>query len=195
MDGVNDVPDPARITEDLRSGEPSRVAAGLAALDHAERFRRFVPVPPPAVEVLAPFGVDAPEQVVLDFIHVWQHYPLFDPAPDPVEIRHTVVEAALRHGGEQPVFQVALGLRVDDHPPGAVRDVMRYVHDRELDPTERVRAQQLISHLLDGDTTREAAVEGLAFMALLDRHTELVDALVPQLEPAERARVDEARAE
>src|SRR4051794_16034182 len=133
---ANDRPDPKKITDDLRSGEPQRIAAGLAALDRAERRRHFVELPAPDLDSLAAFGTNLPEQVLTHFISTWQHYPSLVPVPDPGEIRHTLIEAVLRHGGEQPIFQVSLGLRTDDSPADAVRDVMRYLHDRDLDPTE-----------------------------------------------------------
>jgi len=190
----HEAPDPRRIAADLGSGQPERIAAGLASLDLADRFRRFVPVPPPDLESLTAFGDSVPEETLTRFLNVWQNYPLFEPAPDPSEIHRTLVEAVLRYAGEQPIFQVALALRTDDIAPYAVRDVMRYLKDRDFSTSAELdRADQLLTHLLDSENTHGAVVEGLAFLALVGRHPELVERLLPQLNSGERARIQQAQ--
>jgi hypothetical protein len=191
---TENVPDPQRITDNLQSGEPARIAAGLAELDRAERRLQFVPVPPPDLDSLGAFGRGVPEETLLQFLNVWQNYPRFEPAPDPSEIRRTLVEAVLRHGGEQPIAQVGLNVRTDHFPPYAVRDTIKYLMDRDFSsPEEERRAQMLLTHLLDDATTHDATADGLASLALLDRHPGLVASLLPLLDENEKERIRAAQ--
>jgi hypothetical protein len=181
------------IAADLGSGDPARVAAALAELDLAWSQRRFAPVPAPEVRHLDAFAGMVPEETLIHFISALQHYPAFDPHPDPTEIRHRLVEAILRYGPGQPVFEVAMALRVDDSPDAAVRDVMSYLDERDLTTaSEEVAASQLVEHLLDGKSTRDSTVEALVRWALFDRFPPVVDQLLPQLGPDERERIAEA---
>jgi hypothetical protein len=187
-------PDPERITANLQSGEPTRIAAGLAELDRAERRLQFVPLPPPALDSLSAFRAGVPEETLLQFLNVWQNYPRFEPAPEPNEIRNTLVEAVLRHGGEQPIAQVGLNVRTDPFPPYAVRDLMQYIRRREFSSSEEERrAQMLLTHLLDDATTHDATVEGLASMALFDSHPTLIESLRPLLDDNEQERIRAAQ--
>ena len=191
---TNDLlPDAHRITNDLQSGDPRRVAAGLAELDRAERRRLFVPLPPPMLATLAAFGDAVPEESLLQFLNVLRNYPLFDPAPDPDEIRKTEVEAVLAYGGPVAISQVGLDIRTEELAAHAARQVMWYLMDRDFESAaEQDRAEALITHLLDGDTTHATAADGLASMALFGRHPELVQRLLPQLDDSERERVHSA---
>lgn len=186
--------DAERIAADLRSGDPGRVAAALAELDSAWQQRRFAPVAAPEVDHLDAFRGNVPEDTLIHFINALEHYPLFEPHPALTEIRRRLVEAILRQGPGQPVFEVALHLRVDDFPDSAVRDVMRYLDERDLvSPDEVAAMEQLIENLLDGKTTREAVVDGLADWAFVDRYPDIVDRFLPQLSDVEQERIAEAR--
>jgi hypothetical protein len=187
--------DAQQVTADLESGDPDRVATALAELDLAWRQRRFAPVPAPEVRHLDAFRGAVPQDTLIHFINALQHYPIFAPHPDLTEIRRRLVEAVLRHGPGQPAFEVALFVRADDFPDSAVRDVMRYLDDRDLNnATEEAAASQLVEHLLESVSTRGATVDGLAGWALFDRFPGLVDRLLPQLETDERERIAAARA-
>ena len=187
-------PDPKQITADLQSGQPSRIASGLTELDQAERRLQFVPLPPPSLETLDTFAEGVPQDTLLKFLNVWHSYPLFEPAPDPSEIRRTLVEAALRHGREQALAQVGLYLRTDNFPPYAVRDAIHQIMDRDFSkPEEEHRAQMLLTHLLDDAKTHDAAVDGLVSLALFDRYPALVASLLELLEPSELERVRAAQ--
>jgi hypothetical protein len=191
---IDNDPDPRRITDNLQSGEPRRIAAGLAELDRAERRLQFVPVPPPDLDSLGTFPRGVPEETLMQFLNVLQNYPRFEPAPNPSEIRRTLVEAVLRHGGEQPIAQVGLNVRTDHFPPYAVRDVIHYLMDRDFaSPQEEHRAQMLLTHLLDDTATHDATVDGLVSLALLNRHQELIAGLLPLLNENENERIRAAQ--
>ncbi|GAA3852591.1 hypothetical protein GCM10022243_17750 [Saccharothrix violaceirubra] len=182
------------LVADLRSADPDRIAAALAALDHAERTRRFLVVPPPEPAALDAFDT-VPEQVLLHFVALWLEYPAFQPAPDIADVHRTIVDAVLRHGGPTALHRVALGLRTCERPAVAARDLVRDLHDRDLTDAEQDRASVLLDDLLDVASTHRAVADGVVYMALFGAHTRLVDTVRRRLGPEDRARVDAARAD
>ena len=187
-------PDPTSMAADLRSGDPDRVTHALTVLDQAWRRRPAMPMPMPDAEDLATaFDSAVPQEVVDRFISVVQNYPLFEPPPEPAGRHIAALDAVLLYGPGQPAFDVALSIRVDDHADYAVKDVMRHLLDRPAeDATELAVVEQVLDHLLDGNSTRAAVVEGLVDWAFRGRYPDLVDRLLPQLDEGERARVIEA---
>ena len=187
---------PDAITEELRSGDPDRVAHALTVLDRAWRTGVHVPLPIPAADCLEAFGDDLPEEIVDKFIGVMQSYVPFEPPPEPSGRHTTAVEAALLYGPGQPVFQVAMFIRIDETPDYVVKDVMRHVllWPAETE-SELTVLEQLLGYLLDARSTHDATVDGLIGWAFSAGYPTVVDALLPQLDDAERKRVLDARGE
>jgi hypothetical protein len=187
-------PDPDTIVAELRSDNPDLVAHALEVLDTAWQTGQHSPVPLPSAESLTAFGDDLAEDVVDRFNRVVQNYVPFTPSPEPFERHTTSVDAVLRYGPGQPVFDVAMFIRVDDNAELAVQEVMRYIpnHPAETE-TELMVVEELLGYLLDARSTHDATVRGLTSWAFRGDYPDVVDSVLAQLDDSERARVLAAR--
>lgn len=182
--------DAAQVTADLESGDAARVAAALETLDHAWRRRTFVPLPLPSPDCLAAFGDAVPLPLVERYLRVLENYVDFDPTPSGPELRRALVDAMLRFSRGQLAHPVALAVRVDPSAADAAADVLEYLRDRDVDGADELRgAIGLVDALLDSDKTRAATVEGMRYWAMMGRFAEIIDAVRPRLDAAERARL------
>jgi hypothetical protein len=184
------------ITADLHSGDPARVTRSLAVLDQDRPIRQHAQVPLPSANCLTAFGDDLTEETLDLFVRVVHNYVPFEPSPEPSGRHTTVVDAVLLYGPGQPVFDVAMFIRVDSSADYVTKDVMRHLsrYPRETE-SELAVVEQLIDYLLDGRATHDAAVNGLASWAFYGEYPQVVDNLLPQLDPAERKRVLDERRE
>lgn len=185
--------DERSITEDLGSGDPARVDGALRRLDAAWRVPGLpVPVPAPEAECLEAFGDDLPEEVVLRFIRVVLSYPIFEPPPDPGEEHGITFDAALRYGGGQPVFEAAMGVRIDDDPAWAVPAVVKHLNRLGLESDRDLAVvEEYLGYLLDSDKTYAATVAGLEHLAFRGSYLDVLERLLPRLTPAERLKITE----
>jgi hypothetical protein len=190
-----DMLDAGAVTADLHSGDPTRVAQALAALEEVcfpGILKPPLPVPPP--ECLAAFGSDLTEELAERYLRIVHTYVPMEP---PLELHgeHTAaVDAVLIHGPGQPAFEAAMYIRIDDDPDQAVKYVMRHLsHLRPETEPGFAAVEELVQALLDGRTTRAATVAGLADWAFHDDYPTVIRNLSAQLEPAEREQVENAR--
>jgi len=146
-------------------------------------------MPPP--DCLTAFGDRVPASVLSQYLSVLMHYVDFEPTPTVRDLRHALVEAAIRYGDSMAVYDVAKYLAIDDFPGDAVRDAMSYLLLRGLNgATEGEAAWRLVDLLLDAKATRSATVDNLRIWALTDSFPEIIEAVSPRLDPGERARLD-----
>jgi hypothetical protein len=180
------------ITADLWSGDPARVTRALAELDQHRPPRERVAIAMPPADCLTTFGDELTEETVDRFIRVVYGFFPFEP-PEELFGRHTTaLDAVMLYGPGQPAFDVAMWIRVDGNADDATKAVMRHLSTYLTENDAAV--EELIAPLLDGDTTHDAAVEGLARWAFYDVYPRLVDSFLPRLTPAERQRLLDERA-
>ena len=185
-----DALDADAIAAGLRATDPDLVTHALAALDTAWQTGQRFAVPLPSAELLDAFGDELAEDVTDRFNRVVQNYAFFTPSPEPFERHTTSVDAVLRHGPGQPVFEVAMFIRVDDNAELAVLEVMRHISHLSVESeTELMVVEELLGYLLDARGTHDATVRGLASWAFRGDLPTVVDNLLPQLDDDERARV------
>jgi hypothetical protein len=94
------------------------------------------------------------------------------------------------------VFNVAMCIRTDSSADYVTKHIMRHLsyYTRET-ASELSVIEDLTDYLLDSRNTRATAVEGLARWAFYDDYPQVVNNLLPQLDPAERTRVLDERRE
>ena len=182
-----------QLTADLRSGDATRVAQALVALDRAWKRHRLGPLRFPEPTCLQAFGERVPIEAVRSYLSVVMHYPDFEPTPASEDRRHALIEAVLQHGGRQEAFDVAIAVRIDDWPQGAVEDALRYIWARGIDDERQAELLRVFADtLLDSPKTRPAVVEMLRIWTMAESFPELCAALKPALDSSERAILDAA---
>jgi len=180
-----------QLTAALHSGQPERVGSALATLDSAWRQRCFGPLPMPEPNCLDAFGEFVPANILSQYLTVLQNYPDFEPTPSGSELRHALVEAVIQYGRGENTLDVALALQIDDFPELAVSDALKYIQHRGLVGFhEMLAAQRLVDYLLDSDKTRQATVNTLRVWAMTDQFRDLIDAVLPRLDDAERSSIE-----
>lgn len=184
------------ITADLQSGDPARVARSLAILDQDLPVHRRAAVPLPPADCLEAFGSDLTEDIVDRFVRVVHNYIPFEPSPE-LAGRHTAaVDAVLQYGPGQPVFDVAMFIRIDSSADHVAKDVMRHLSRFPAETDSQLAVvEELIGFLLDARSTHGATVEGLARWAFQDDYPRIVDNLLPRLTPTERDHLLDERRE
>lgn len=184
------------INADLQSGDPARVARSLEVLDQDRPIGQRVPILLPSADCLAAFGDDLTEEIIDRFVRVVHNYVPFEPSPE-LSRRHTAaVDAILLFGPGQPVFDVAMFIRIDSSADYVTKDVMRHLSRYPVETdSELAVVEQLLGYLLDARSTHDAAVAGLANWAFHGEYSRVVDNLLPQLDSPERRRVLDERRE
>lgn len=178
---------PEEIQADLESGEPERIAAGLRDLaDAMESVVNEFELPPLHVGLLAPFGTEAPPDVLHTFATLLADYRSFTPPLDREEILHRLTELAVMYGDNRVALDATMELKIGQEPPAIVARVLDRLRDRGLrDEREVLGAGRYLSYLLDGKPeVREATLSALKSWrgGLLDK---AVDFIRPQLESHE----------
>jgi hypothetical protein len=184
--------DGQKLSADLRSDDPERVASALETLERAWPSRPAIALPMPEPDCLDAFGDVVPAEVLERYVRVLADYPGIV-CPPGETVRHALVEAVLRYGRGEGTYDVAMALKLESDPDYAVTDALEHIWRRGLhDPRETQSAERLVDHLLDSDKTRRATVDLLARWAMVDRFPEIIDAVRARLDDAERARIEEA---
>src|SRR6476661_1304312 len=86
------------ITDDLQSGDPDRIAAGLETLDFHLETMEPVTVPLLTADLLAPFGSELPENVAELFLKLLTRFDGFEPVPSREDIERELALASARYG-------------------------------------------------------------------------------------------------
>lgn len=196
---MNDVSslDAEQVTTDLRSQDPVRIARALGALDEAWRRRDFVPLPFLEPSCLEAFVEGVPDDIVEKYLSVVAHYPDFDPTPSGAKVRQSLLEVMVRYGQrEEIIHSVVLFFRIDDYPRISIPDALDYLGQRGVESEEELHTvERFVAWLLDSHERRDLIVDQLWSWALSDTLPEVIEAVLPMLDHAERARIDEAREE
>jgi hypothetical protein len=183
------------ITEDLESGDPERIAAGLRDLVARMDGNDELELPPVRPDILAAFGDSPPEAIQLDLLKLINEYGSFDP---PLTDDETLADqlALVRGYGEPYVaYQVALGLKVAPDPAKTVRTALRKLAQMEFDTPRGIKGvSKLVSDVLAGrDQVRKATVEALAEWPDTSETREVIDRVRPELTDDEREYLDARR--
>lgn len=181
---------PEEIQADLASGDRERIAAGLRDLVEAMEAIDEIELPPPGLDLLAPFGNQVPSQVQHHLARLWTSYRSFKPSLAREETLYRLAALAIRYGDARVALDASLALKMSPDPPALVAKVLDRVRERGLhDQREVSGAGNYLSYLLDG----EPAVCAATVAALERWHGGLLEQAIacirPQLEEHQRQRM------
>jgi hypothetical protein len=182
-----------QLTEDLDSNDPKRVASALETLERAPRLGRGGALPMPRPDCLDAFGEHVPPEALTLYVSLLVYYPSFEPAPG-LQRWRAMVDAVLEYGRGEGMYDVALAIKCESFARYVVEDVMQHIQHSEVDTPDKLLAvHRLVDDLLDdATTTRQATVDALRSWVMTDHFPEIVAAVRPRLDDAERAILDEA---
>jgi hypothetical protein len=178
------------ITQDLQSKDPERIAAGLETLEFHMDTGEVVGVPMPTAELLAPFGIELPEEVAVRFYRLLDEYESFEPEPTQEEREREAALAAARYAPSRLGLEVSLMLKTSIDPASSVRLALAAIAERGVRPEEVEHAGMFISYLLAGrDPVRAATVGALADWRGRPDLEPVIQWVSGELEPDEKARI------
>lgn len=178
-----------RITGDLGSGDPDRVADAVRELDMRWQRLQDVAIPAPAADVLDVLDPATSEDVAVAYVSALSIHD-FDPPVDPRDRLRWTVEALLRHGGSRLATEVFLKLADPESFGSGPNDALTLVQELGVH-SDRARdsVSWLVSFLLGHPDTRQPTLDVIASWTdrpMLDR---VVKFVLPQLDPEERAQL------
>jgi hypothetical protein len=189
---TDDWRDPEDIKDELASGDPERMRAGILELLEFNKPGDEVDVPALEPWMLQLFGESPPDDLVTAFARLLASYRSFIPQPSRGHVVRQVLELAVRYGVRQVIHETSLEIQGQADPPAAARDAVNYLRMRGLaTPREVDAAETLISYLLDAkQPVRRAATEALAGWTSTEIKQQIVAAVRNQVDPDQRDLLD-----
>jgi hypothetical protein len=181
--------EPDEIKADLQSQEAGRVADGLRDLEECmDQGADEFPLAPLDIGVLRPFADQLPEDVQLRMLRILDGYQSFDPAQTDREKYGKIAVLGSRWGNYKMALEAALVVKRASDPAQATLQAMETVR-ADIDSALALQGTQyFVSLLLDGaPPVRRATIEALATWPKHPPFSEVVEYIVPQLEPDEVA--------
>ena len=178
------------IMDDLRSGDPDRIAVALETLEFHMETLEPVAVAPLTADLLAPFGTRLPDDVATRFTRLCDQYNAFEPASSRADMEREVALAAARHGPSSLALEASLMLKTAANPEMSVARALDAIASRGVRPDEIEHARDFVSYLLAGSPpVREATVEALARWRVSPDLRAVIRQVEGELEVDERDRV------
>jgi hypothetical protein len=179
------------ILEDLYSGQPDRIEAGLRDLKSRTESGNEFEMAPLEIEILKPFGDSVSEEIQLALLDIISNYSSFVPPLTPEQRMHWLISVLLTYGKHYVAHHLALELKVWKPPADAVRQAMQEIVRIGLDsPQHREAAEDFVSYLLDGkDEVRQATIQALAEWPKTPSFQSVVQSILPQLSESEQAQL------
>jgi hypothetical protein len=178
---------PEEIQADLKSGNASRISAGLRDLEECmEAVVDEFELPPLDLRLLQPFGDSVPEEVLKPFIHLIDGYRSFKPPLSKEERLYRLAELAVTCGNAWAAHEAALYVKSSDAPATRLTLVLDRLRGRGLRSEREVHgAAKYLSYLISGSAPVRAAA-----LAALNRWTHgllrrAVERILPELDEEE----------
>jgi hypothetical protein len=178
------------ILDDLQSKDAPRVADGLRDLEErmdsgADEF----PLPPLTLDILQPFAGDLPIEVQHRLLRIVDGYQSFNPPQSDADKYAKVAALSARWGDHKMALEGALVIKRAADPARATRQALDALARGEIDTRRALRgAQYFASLLVDGaPPVRRAAIEAMAAWPKRTPFSDVLDYVLPQLDPDEVA--------
>lgn len=150
---------PEEIQADLKSGNASRISAGLRDLEECmEAVVDEFELPPLDLRLLQPFGDSVPEEVLKPFIRLLGGYRSFKPPLSKEERFYRLAELAVASGNGWAALEATLYVKSSDAPAAKLTLVLDRLRGRGLRSEREVRgAASYLSYLISGTAPVRAA--------------------------------------
>ena len=150
---------PEEIQADLKSGNASRIGAGLRDLEECmDAVVDEFELPPLDLRLLQPFGDSIPQSILKSFIRLLGGYRAFTPPLSKEERIYGLAELAVIRGDDWAALEAALYLKASDDAAAQPARVLNRLRIRGLRSEREARgAACYLSYLLAGSAPVRAA--------------------------------------